>query len=57
MPRIQQSLSANMTGFITGYTYFKNTVISLNCMGASKSLRTNVKKDAVKILNSNPLPT
>jgi len=35
IPRIQRSLSANMTDFITGYIYFKNIVISLNFMGGS----------------------
>jgi len=57
IPRIQRSLSANMTDFITGYTYFRTNVLSLNFMGGSKSLRTDVKKDAIKILNSNLLPT
>jgi len=57
IPRIQRSLSANMTDFITGYTYFKNIVLDLNFMGGSKSERTYVKKEVIKILNSNLLPT
>ena len=44
IPRIPWSLSANMSDFITHYTYFKNMVLTLNFMGGSKSLRTNVKE-------------